>query len=241
VRRNPFDHATKLGPAEPDPAPSGPVDPASAPPCEGVRVVAIAASSDPDWSFAAIGPAGKDGANGELKRRGDEIGSKVIAFVGWDRVWLAEKGAVCQAALFRGPEKPATTPPTPAKPQVAGASLPADVARGIRRLSPNEFEVDRATLDRVLDGQQQLLMQTRVVPDTIDGRIAGLRLVGVKPDSLLGAVGLLDGDRLEAINGLDITTPEKALEAYARVRTGEKFSVRLTRGGAPMTIDYAVR
>jgi general secretion pathway protein C len=205
-----------------------------------VRVVAIAASSDPDWSFAALAPAGKDGARGELKRRGDEIDAKRVAYVGWDRVWLADKGAVCQAALFRGAEK-AATPPTPAKPQVAGTSLPPDVARGIRRLSSNEFEVDRTTLDRVLDGQQQLLMQTRVVPDTIDGRIAGLKLVGVKPDSLLGAIGLLDGDRLEAINGLDITTPEKALEAYARVRTGEKFSVRLTRGGAPMTIDYAVK
>ena len=37
-------------------------------------------------------------------------------------------------------------------------------------------------------------------------------------------------------------SPEKMLEAYARLRAGaDKLQVRLTRGGKPMNLDYTIR
>ena len=85
------------------------------------------------------------------------------------------------------------------------------------------------------------MSQTRVAPDTVDGRVAGLRLLGIKPDSLLAMMGLSNNDRLDTINGLDISSPENALEAYARIRNGDVFSVRVTRDKKPMTIDYHIK
>ena len=61
------------------------------------------------------------------------------------------------------------------------------------------------------------------------------------PDSLLGTIGLQNGDRLETIKGFDITSPEKALEAYARLRTAGSITVAVNRKGKPVTIEYRIR
>ena len=67
IERNPFDSQT--GPLNAKAldltdetvgagAPPDMSDPMNAPQCEGVKVLVIAASADPDWSFAALGIVG---------------------------------------------------------------------------------------------------------------------------------------------------------------------------------------
>jgi general secretion pathway protein C len=62
-----------------------------------------------------------------------------------------------------------------------------------------------------------------------------------RPDSLFGALGLENGDALESINGFEIANPEKALEAYARLRSAERLTMSLTRKGRHMNLDYIVK
>jgi general secretion pathway protein C len=50
-----------------------------------------------------------------------------------------------------------------------------------------------------------------------------------------------NGDRLEQINGFDMASPEKALEAYARLRTASNLTVQLTRRGKPLTINFNIK
>ena len=95
LSRNPFDSVTgplNAQPLElanetvaPEQAPDL-TDPMNAPICEGVKVLIIAASSDPEWSFAAL----QNGTDPKslLRRRGGEVGTKTVRFVGWDRVWM---------------------------------------------------------------------------------------------------------------------------------------------------------
>jgi general secretion pathway protein C len=52
---------------------------------------------------------------------------------------------------------------------------------------------------------------------------------------------LQNGDRLEAINGFEMASPEKALEAYAKLRTAESLNVKVTRRGAPVSIDFKIQ
>jgi general secretion pathway protein C len=48
-------------------------------------------------------------------------------------------------------------------------------------------------------------------------------------------------DRLQTINGFDMSSPEKALEAYARLRTADKLTVQINRGGKNMNLDYNIK
>lgn len=85
-----------------------------------------------------------------------------------------------------------------------------------------------------------LLRSVRVVPETADGKVVGLRLFGIRPTSLLGTLGLRNGDRLESINGFEVGNPEKALEAYARLRTAPRLHLSLQRSGHPLELDLNI-
>ncbi|MBX3207227.1 MAG: general secretion pathway protein GspC [Labilithrix sp.] len=249
--RNPFDHVT--GSLKPPPVSdevggvaSGPVDtsdPGNAPRCDGVKVLIIAASGDPEWSFAAFGSG--DGKS-IMRRRGGDVNGKQVHFVGWDRVWLESGGSLCQATLFDKAEIKAAAPaPAPAAsgpaPSGGAKSLDPSIAKGIQKVSPNEYNIDRGVVDKILENQADLMRQARIVPEQENGRVVGIRLFGVRQETLLGVLGMENGDRLQTINGFDMSSPEKALEAYARLRTADKLTISLNRRGQNMNIDYNIK
>jgi general secretion pathway protein C len=254
LERNPFDHVTgSLVAAEPSTEADGTStneldtsDPLSAPTCEGIDVRAIAASSDVDWSFASLN--GSD-SKVHLLRRGSELGGKTIHFIGRDRVWLVSDGSLCQARLFdvktaagtSAPAPPASSSAAPPATRSRGAPLDPDLRKGIQAVSATEFNIDRGVLDKILENQADLMRQARVVPVQENGRVVGVRLMGVRPDALLGVLGMQNGDQLRTINGFEMGSPEKALEAYARLRTADKLTIQLNRGGKPINLDYNIK
>ena len=50
-----------------------------------------------------------------------------------------------------------------------------------------------------------------------------------------------NGDVISAINGLEITSPEKALEVYAKLKSASHLSLGLERNGQRITKDYTIR
>jgi general secretion pathway protein C len=121
------------------------------------------------------------------------------------------------------------------------AGVSAEIKNGIQKLSETEFKVDRGVVDKILENQAELMRQARIVPEQENGKVVGIRLFGVRPDTLLGTLGMENGDRLEKINGFDMTSPESALEAYARLRTADKLTVSINRRGQAMNVDYNIK
>lgn len=250
LSRNPFDSQT--GPLNGRPIddqaltpPPDLTDPMAAPPCDGVKVLIITASTDPDWSFAALSPPGEN-QKSVLRRRGGEFNGKQVKFIGWDRVWFTTGSQLCQAEMFRPAGAPvaavAPVAPPPAAVQQGGAgSVPPDIAKGIVRVSATEFNVDRGVVDKILENQAELMRQARIVPEQENGKVVGIRMFGVRPDTLLGTLGMENGDRLQTINGFDMTSPEKALEAYARLRTADHLTIQVNRRGQNMNLDYNIK
>ena len=248
LARNPFD--SKTGPliqhGDDGTGLAPPVDmsdPFNAPPCDGVKVLIIAASADPDWSFAALSGPGE--SKSVLRRRGGDFNGKEVKFVGWDRVWLTSGGQLCQALLFAPPQAPQTTPVASqaAPPPTTGGpgAVPDDIKKGIQRISATEFNIDRGVVDKILENQAELMKQARIVPEQENGKVVGIRLFGVRNDTLLGVLGMENGDRLQSINGFDMTSPEKALEAYARLRTADHMTVAINRKGSNTNLDYNIK
>ncbi len=255
LHRNPFDSVT--GPldvaaaaeiaSEQEQAIAAPPDmsdPFHAPDCEGVKVLIITASADPDWSFAALETT-KEKGKSVLRRRGSDIDGKTVRFIGWDRVWMTSGSLLCQAQMFKPPPAASgsAAPPPPA-PMPAGGGAGAvadDIKKGIQRVGPNEFNVDRTVVDKILENQAELMRQARIVPEQENGKVVGIRLFGVRADTLLGTLGMENGDRLQTINGFDMTSPEKALEAYARLRTADHLTIQINRKGQNQNLDYNIK
>jgi general secretion pathway protein C len=259
LKRNAFDSVT--GPLDPSaqaiPVPTAGqlevTDPLAAAPCDGVSVFIVTESHDPLWSVAALQGPGEP--RPRMRRAGDDVGGRKIEFIGYNprerspSVWLSNANVLCQSLLFRiqpppGAAPAPAAPPTEAPPPPTSrgpSTVPPDIASKIQKISDTEFHVDRSVVDKILENQADLMRSARIVPEQKDGKVVGVRMFGIRPDTLLGTLGLQNGDRLETINGFNMASPEKALEAYARLRTAGNLNVKVTRRGAPMSIDYRIK
>lgn len=254
LARNPFDSVT--GPLTPGsdislPIPTKPdtSNPLAAPRCDGIKVSIVTESTDPTWSIAAI--QGPGDQRPTIRRVGDKVGAGEVTFIGFNpqerspAVWMTNSGSLCQLLLFAAQPTPtpAAGPVEPAvKPTKGGpASVPADIASKIQKVSETEFNVDRSVVDKILENQAELMRSARIVPEQQNGKVVGIRLFGIRPDTLLGTLGFQNGDRLETINGFNMASPEKALEAYARLRTAGNLNVKVNRRGKPLSIDFRIK
>jgi hypothetical protein len=50
-----------------------------------------------------------------------------------------------------------------------------------------------------------------------------------------------DGDVVDSVSGYDMSTPEAALEAYARLREASSCTATVTRRGKELNIQYEIR
>jgi len=249
LSRNPFDSVTGPLNKVPDEVASAAPDlsdPMNAPQCEGLKVLVIAASTDPEWSFAALSSGTGADAKSMLRRKGGDVNGKTVQFISWDRVWLVSGSALCQLEMFKPPPPPKDGAPAPAPsasaaPKEGPGGVDPDIAKGIQRVSATEFNIDRGVVDKILENQAELMRQARIVPEQENGKMVGIRLFGVRPDTLLGVLGMENGDRLQTINGFDMTSPEKALEAYARLRTADQLVVQVNRRGSNTNLDYNIK
>jgi general secretion pathway protein C len=255
LSRNPFDSQT--GPLNASgvdmselPAPKADLsNPLSAPACDGIRVSIITESSDPTWSIAALQGPGEQSPS--IRRVGDTVGTYQVAYIGFNpveaspSVWLTNAGTLCQLLLFskQPTPAPAVAGPAPAPPPTRGgpSSVPQDISSKIQKVSETEFNVDRSVVDKILENQAELMRSARIVPEQQAGKVVGIRLFGIRPDTLLGTLGFQNGDRLESINGFNMASPEKALEAYARLRTASNLNVKVNRRGKPLSIDFRIK
>lgn len=261
IDRNPFDSVTgplNAKPIEtpvPKPEDLETHDPLAASPCDGIAAFIITESTDPLWSVAALQGSGEP--RPRMRRVGDDVAGKKVEFIGYNpledspAVWLSGSGALCQVVLFRAQEvpgpaapaspAPAAAQPAPPPPSRGAAKVPPEIASKIQKVSDTEFSIDRSVVDSILERQAELMKSARIVPEQKDGKVLGVRLFGIRPDTLLGTLGLQNGDRLESINGFNMASPEKALEAYARLRTASNLNVKVSRRGQPVSIDYRIK
>jgi hypothetical protein len=144
-------------------------------------------------------------------------------------------------------KKPPPPPPPPQKPNLStpssanvtpASSEPSRIAQGILRLSATEYYVDRFVVRNAVEDGAAEIGDPRLVPETENGRVAGIRLFGIAPDKLFGMLGLQSGDRIQAIDGLPVTGPDVALEAYVRLGSASQITLKLERRGSIVQLRY---
>lgn len=253
LARNPFDSITGPldgsravdEPVAPEPVRNG-NDPYDDPPCPGVKASLISASEDAEWSFAAL--TGSDGRP-QLRRKGDVVGGAQVTHIGWfpnapepdPRVWLSEAGARCMVgsgAIEPPPKKAAasTAEPSTKTSKSKRQQMSSDLESKIHKISDTKYEVERSAVNQIIQNYAQLGAGLRT--KTSGG---GMRLTGIRQNSVLSAIGMKNGDNLKSINGYDMGDQDKALEAYSKLRTAGKLTIDVERDGAPTTIDISIK
>jgi general secretion pathway protein C len=225
-----------------DPSDTKPVDPVlqrTSLPLKLLAVMFAPPPGDPRWSVAIIRDT-EDHSVGPYS-----IGSKVrdatISDIVEDRVYLEASGRKEYLDLLdKAPPAP-NTPAAPAPAAPPADPLMAELDRGIKKVGEHNYEVQRATVDSLLGNMSLLSRSARIVPEIRDGKAAGFRLFSVRPDGPFAKIGLQNGDVISAINGLEMTSPDKALEVYTKLKSASHLSVGLERNGQKINKEYNIR
>ena len=116
-----------------------------------------------------------------------------------------------------------------------------EVSKGIRKVGEGKYEIQRSALNRVLANTTMLARSARIVPSVRNGKPNGFKLYAIRPGSLYSLLGMFNGDTINAINGHPITTPDKALEVYTKLRSASHVTISFTRRGTPVSHEYNIR
>lgn len=262
LQRNAFDYETgSLWPPKPvelPPDPGGPVvsnetpDPRNPPPpCDQtVKLIASVYSERvPEWSFASLG----NGATPPLLyRQGSKVADREIVSIYPSAVYMRQSnGKLCSLTLFVDPNAAAAAaaavpaPPAAMEPPAVTATAPttsseAELDAAITKVSDTQYNVKRSFVDKLLGSQAELMRAARVVPHEENGQVVGVKLYGIRRNSLLGKLGIQNGDLLRNINDMSMGDPNSALEAYAKLRTASDLKVAITRRGQDTALSFGI-
>jgi hypothetical protein len=166
-----------------------------------------------------------------------ELGPSMQVVKDWRgpvRMALDELGiSLHDETVLRVDGPPAPLPPPPLS--------DAELDRGITCATPGHCVLTRKLLDHLLADTSALATGARIVPSLHDGKPEGFKLYAMRPGSVYVRLGFENGDTVQTINGMDLSSPEKALEIYTKLRNATEVTVRIVRRGQPLTLQIEIR
>ncbi|WP_020675251.1 type II secretion system protein GspC [Geopsychrobacter electrodiphilus] len=125
---------------------------------------------------------------------------------------------------------PATTPA-----QRSGTDL------GIESIGENNWIIPAQVAEDSRSNIGELLKQAQAIPYLEGGKTTGFQMNMIQRGSFIEQLGLKKGDILREINGVELDSPEKALQIFGQLRQAKQISIGLERGGKAMTFAYEIR
>jgi len=107
----------------------------------------------------------------------------------------------------------------------------------IRQVGENQFVIRRQDLQKATGNLNALATQARIVPAKKEN---GFRILNIRNGSLYQKIGIQNGDIVRSINGIEISSPDKALEAYSRLQSASNISIDIIRRGGNQTLEYTI-
>lgn len=111
----------------------------------------------------------------------------------------------------------------------------------IKKVNDTTYEVPEALVDSLLANPMAAAKGARFVPATKDGKPDGFKLYAIRPSSIFAALGLENGDTLNSVDGQDVSSADKALEVYTKLRNAKLVKLAITRRGKLLTITYKIK
>ena len=231
----------------PEPPPPAPEPPATPLPLKLVGTVAGGNAA----RFAILESTGNPPGQA-VYQVGDMVQQVVIVDIRPDCV-VVEKGEGRRETLcFQAdngttpPQQSAVPPPGGRQSAIAPAPQPAPRpgeagSASIVRVDPGTWRISRDLIMENFANVGSLSSQATVTPYFVQGQQQGFRLSQIRSGGLLQQIGLQEGDVLQTVNGLNLYTPQEALQAYQQLQTESTVRINILRNNRPTTLTYELR
>lgn len=210
-----------------------------------LRLLGIVAGNSPQQQYAVIEDLQRGGAQ-DLYQIGDVVQRAAIIEIRPQCVLLdtrRQHEKLCFAydndARGANGRRPSPARRREARNEAAASQdTPAD--DDVVRIDQGTWRIKRDLITEQFADLGTLTQQVRVTPHIIQGEPSGFRLTRLR-SGLLQRIGLLNGDVLQRVNGLDINSPEEALRAYQAVQSEPTVRLEILRRNSPTTLTYEIR
>ncbi len=234
VQRDIF-NAVKAQPAAPAPPPQ------PAPPDLHIKLVG---TSHLSWTQPFAVFEDQNTHDQSIYRQGDQIpDAGELVKVEKTKAVINHNGTLITLEMPTEDSGTAPAPPMPAPAPIVAAMPPpaAPYHRDVERVGPNQFVVQRSSVERNLQNMGQLFTQMRAIPDVQNGKTDGFRLSEVVPGSLFSQMGLRDGDVVTAVGGQEMNDPTQAIALLNSLRSASSLSITVMRYGHPVELNYNIQ
>jgi len=123
-----------------------------------------------------------------------------------------------------------------------------DIAKGagaisgpVRLLGKGDFIIDQRAIQFAAENPVQIIMDAKLMPNMVGDRQEGFILREIKKQGIYDNLGFQNGDVLLQINGLNISNPENALQAFTALRGMDRVQLDIVRNNNRMTMNYQIR
>jgi len=131
--------------------------------------------------------------------------------------------------------------PDPALTDPFAATSPmANADTAIRCEVAEQCTIDRAFFEGLMENPESLVQQARIIPAVEAGKTVGIKLYGIRPNSLPKLLGLRNGDLVRAVNDLPFDNMDALLSAYSELRKLDTFVLEITRKGQPVRLTIRI-
>jgi len=129
-------------------------------------------------------------------------------------------------------------PSSPSLPSIA--PVPDPLVDTIKKIDDYTYEIPRSTIDAVFGNPGAIARGARIVPAMKLGQPNGFKIYAVRPSSFYAALGIMNGDTIQAINGHPLDSMSAALDLYDQLKGVDSLRIELERRGRPEALKITV-
>jgi general secretion pathway protein C len=235
------------------PTTSEPPPPAPPPPATPLQLKLVGVVAGTNATRFAILESTGNPPGQAVYQVGDMVQQAVIVDIRPDCAVLERQGrreSLCFQQDTGTTPAPQSAAPAPAARQSAATPAPAPApatapgdtgGSNIVRVDPGTWRVSRELVLENFANVGSLAAQATVTPYFVQGQQQGFRLSRMQAGGVLQQIGLQEGDVLQKVNGLNIHSPQEALQAYQQLQTEATVRLNIIRNNRPTTLTYELR
>lgn len=120
----------------------------------------------------------------------------------------------------------------------------AKVRAGITKVNDGEFKVSKNVLKQVMSDPTKFRDGADAKPYRKGGKFGGFEITKLRSGSMLGDIGLRQGDVITSVNGRKLNSMNVALDLYQKLSKNQNLNsmkIEVERGGKPKSLNYKVQ
>lgn len=176
-----------------------------------------------------IRTAGNGARKSDIYKTGSDVYGYTLVKIAEESVYLKYNERVEELELFPEDEQNGDAPGTARRTITDG-----DVRVVRRNISRSEIQ------QKVLSNMDNALRGLRAGPYRKNGKIAGYKLIRVRPYNVLYKLGARSGDIVKRVNGRAINSTQKLLQMWGQVKRESKIDVDIKRGGKIIRYSFNI-